>query len=192
MKCNCCGAEIAEGVNECPFCDAVVEKATRKEKMAAQTPTQSDSFSGEEEHAIKSQNSLVGKEYTFVSTRGTNFWGLFNSRIISNVKVAEDRLFIEKRPKKFNTIPAVLFEDIIGITIEKKINFYFWILIIASGLLGFLNPICFALTIFFIYCGLQRKITVSQRNGVQVVMYTGSKALAEEFKEDMKKVAKIQ
>lgn len=191
MKCNCCGAEISNDVRECPYCDAVVAKEGAEREVIYQEPIQTDVVEEMAEEVSTSQQSLVGKKYAFASVKGTTWGGIFNSKIISNVEIAEDRLFIDIKPKRLQTAPAILFEDITGIDITKKISFYYWILIIVSVLSGFAVPYFFALTLIFIFCGLQRKITISQRNGVKVVMYTSSASQAEEFKEDMKKVAKI-
>lgn len=192
MKCNSCGREIQNEVKKCPYCDAVVVEAQSQKDMVNRATMQPDIESNEAEKTVESQNSLVGKKYTFISVRGTNMAGIFNSRITSNVEVAEDRLFIDIKPKRLNKAPAILFEDITGIEIDKKINLYYWIWIVISVIGGFAAPYMFIFTCIFIFCGLQRKITISQRNGVKVIMYENSKTGAEEFKEDMKKVTKIQ
>ena len=192
MKCSCCGAEIVDGVKECPYCNSEVLAVASKEEMKNQISMPQKASANVEEPENGTLNSLVGKKYYFVSTRGTNFTGLLNSRILSDVEVREERLLIEMKPKKFNVFPSILFEDIADITVSKNINFYYWVYIIVSAVAGFAIPFCFILTLLFIYNGLQRKITITQKNGKAVNMYTGSKSLAEEFEEDMKKVTKIQ
>jgi hypothetical protein len=188
MKCKNCGAEIPNDVKNCPYCEAAVgETPIQNEVQEAVSPSKTAT----NETVLSSQGSLNGKKYIFTSASGTNLAGIFNSKVISNVEVAEDRLFIDIKPKRFNTSPAVLFEDITGIDIAVKINLYYWLWIIISAAVGIAAPFCFIFTIIFIFCGLQRKITISQRNGIKVVMYSSSKAKAEEFKEDMKTVTKI-
>ena len=70
---------------------------------------------------------------------------------------------------------------------------YYWIWIILSVIAGLCGaPYCFIFTVLLIIGGLQRKITISQRNGIKVIMYAKSSSDAEEFRNDMKQVAKIQ
>lgn len=146
---------------------------------------------GKEQVAV-AENSVVGKKYTFVSTRGNNIVGLLDSKVTNKVEIGEDRLFIETKPKRFNKAPAVLFEDITGIEIKKNINFYYWFWIVISAIIGFMGVFyMFLCTLVFLFCGLQNKITISQRNGIKVVIYAGSKVVAEAFKEDMKTVTNI-
>jgi len=188
MKCKNCGAEIANNATECTFCDAPIDapkvQQTKKVEVQVQPKT--------EVSVSETNNTLIGKEYVFTSSKGANLRGLLNSKIISTVKVSDDRLFIDITPKRLNVAPAILFKDITGITIQAKINFYYWFLIIVSAIGGFTAPWLFIFTAIFIFAGLDRKITISQRNGVNVVMYAGSAAEATEFKEDMKKLTKIQ
>jgi hypothetical protein len=136
---------------------------------------------------------LLGKKYAFVSTRGTCFIGLLRSKVSSNVEVSDDRLLLQISPKKYEVTPEILFENIVRIDISAHINIYYWVCIILTILSCFSGAVYMLLfTAIFIYCGLQRKITITQRNGVKVVMYTTSKEQAEEFKADMKTLAKIQ
>ena len=138
------------------------------------------------------KNSLIGKKYNFASSKGANLRGLINSRIRSEVTFSDDRLFINIEPKRFNTEPAILYKDITGVIITVKINFYYWIYIIVSALCAIINPLLLIVTVLLFFIGRDRKITITQRNGISAVIYAKTKAEAEAFKEDMRKVARIQ
>lgn len=188
MKCKNCGAEIPNNATECTFCDTPVSTTAQTSKNTDMQPQKQTIV-----EASKPINPLIGKEYTFSSSRGANPWGFIHGKIFSEVKVGDDRLFINITPKRFNVAPAVLFEDITGINISAKIPLYYWIYIILSVIGGFIGQFyLFIFTVLFIFMGLNQKITISQRSGVNVVMYARSKAVAEEFKADMKKLTKIQ
>lgn len=185
MKCKNCGAEIPDNVSECPYCDAVVMSVIASEKQPQ--VQQSDQV------PVPESDSIIGKKYSFTSTVGTNLAGIFNSRITSNVEVAEDRIFVDIKPKRFNKCPAIMFEDITGIDTTTKINLYYWFWIIITIIGGLTGQVyLFIFTIIFVFCGMQSKITISQRNGVNVVMYCSDLASGRKFKEEMRQVAKIQ
>lgn len=138
------------------------------------------------------EESSGGKKYRFTSAIGQNMLGIFNSRITSDVEMGEDRLLINISPKRLNKVSAILYEDITGIDIARYISIYFWGLIIISAIGAIKAPYCLVCTLILIFCGLQKKITISQRNGEKVVIYSSDKKKAEEFKEDMKSVVKTQ
>ena len=123
------------------------------------------------------KNSIIGKKYNFASSKGANLRGLLNSRIRSEVTFSDDRLFINIEPKRFNTV---------------KINFYYWIYIIVSALCAIVNPFSLIVTVLLFFIGRDSKITITQQNGISAVIYAKTKAEAEAFKEDMRKVARIQ
>lgn len=124
MKCNRCGAEIPNGVRECPYCDAVIAAAENQTMPVYQELGQVEAASDAAGQTDVAGTSLAGKKYSFASTYGTNLAGIFYSKITSNVEFAEDRLFIDIKPKRFNKSPAILFDDITGIDIARKINLY--------------------------------------------------------------------
>lgn len=193
MKCKNCGAEIPENVSECPYCDASVITVDSIETDVDEGAVMQSPVKQSVQTPVLESNSIIGKKYSFTSTIGTNLTGLFNSRIISTVEVAEDRIFIDIKPKRFHNSPAVMFEDIMGIDTVTKINFYYWFLIIISLLGSFSGQIYLLIfTIIFVVCGRQSKITITQRNGINVVMYCSDVSLGEKFKDEMKQVAKIQ
>lgn len=181
MKCTNCGAELTEGMVVCPYCATRVEATAQISQGAAPQPVSVP------------VNTLVGKRYGFISTRGGNMRGIINSRIISDVEVAGDRLLIDIRPKRLNMVPVVILEDITAIDITVKINLYYWFLIVVSVFCAI--PTMGAgliLTALLVWAGRQRKITISQRNGKDVVIYSRNKEDAEKFKADMKAIANIR
>lgn len=178
MKCENCGANVPENVTECSFCGTNVTEAAKKGDSHAQ---------------VQTQNPLLGKEYSFVSTYGTRLFSLSYGMIRNKITVSSDRLFIETRPKKCNIAPAVLFEDITGINISTSFSVYSIIAAIAFLISGICGGVVFLLGIPFVLWALSnKKITIYQRNGKNIIIYSRSKAAAVEFKSDMKMVAEIQ
>ncbi len=137
-------------------------------------------------------NSVIGKTYDLSSARGTNLIGILNDKIISRVTFADDRLFIDMRPKRLNKVPALLYEDITGVNIAMKLNLYKCFYLIASIVAAIVNPLFLIISVLVLWLGRDMKITITQRNGISAVIYAKTKAEAEAFKEDVRKVAKIQ
>ena len=137
------------------------------------------------------KNSVIGKRYKLSSSKGANLRGLLNSKIRSEVTFSDDRLFIDIEPKRFNKVPAILYQDITGVTITVKINFYYWFYIIVSVLAAIANPLFLIVTALLFFIGRDRKIIITQRNGINAVIYAKTKVEAEAFKDDIRKVAKI-
>ena len=190
MKCKCCGAEIPETSVICPFCDTALGQET---DLAAGSQATENQMVEQSQQEYAPANSLLGKKYVFQSSRGTNLWGLFNSYITNEVEIGADRLFIKTKPKRFNSAPAVLFEDITGIDFKTKINFFYWIFILASALGALASGgVSILITVLLIIVGRHQEITIHQRNGIEVIMYCGTKAEAEEFKDDISHLATIQ
>ena len=138
-----------------------------------------------------SKNSVIGKKYNLSSSKGANLRGLLNSRIRSEVTFSNDRLFINIEPKRFNKVPAILYQDITGVNITVKINFYYWFYIIVSVLAAIANPLFLIVTVLLFFIGRDRKIMITQRNGINAIIYAKTKVEAEAFKDDIRKVAKI-
>ena len=188
MNCKNCGAAISDDVLECPYCDAVVKT---RETAVDNPPVDQPALQQPDEFSIVKNNPLLGKKYSFISAIGTDFAS--RRRVTSNIEVAEDRIFIEIRPKRFQKAPAILFEDITGIDIATRINLYCWIYIILCVIGSCAGQFyLLLLALFLIYIGRQSKITISQRNGVNVVVYSKDRTLAKQFKEEMKQIARIQ
>lgn len=180
MRCVNCGANFDEGERECPFCGTPVKKENTYEEKK----------NGSVEVRVTDMNPLLDKEYTFsgndILIRGR--WG-----ITVNVKVGDDRLYFETIPAKKNVLPAVMLEDIMAI--ENK--FHMRMANIIIGIIGLVLGIaggtwCFLLPILVILLYRERKIQIYLRNGNVLTIYEGSKANAELFIEDMKKITKIK
>lgn len=170
MKCSNCGNEVAEGTGVCPYCSAVIQAT-------------------EENEAMGTGSALLGKQYTLSSSIGANLLGVFNSKIINQVEIGEDRLYINTKPKRFEKSPAVLYQDIMGIVVSLKINFYFLFIIVVSAGLGFAyNPVWLIVTALHVWLGRDRKITIHQRSGVDVVMYCQTLKEAQEFVNDVQQM----
>ncbi len=168
MICKNCGNDINEELEKCESCGA----------------SYSDTVD-------EKSHPLEGKEYFFVSSRGVRFG--FITQIANNIKVSDDRLFIETSPNKCNQSPSILLEDIMGITIKTKFALLFIIAalfcllggIVSGGIMLIFVPI-------LLWIGYNKKIIISLRNGKNIVIYSNSKKIAEEFKSDMKLITKIQ
>lgn len=192
MKCKNCGAEIPDNVAECPYCDTAIDTKERVQQRPVVEQEVVVKKVVETEVKPTVMHPLVGKKYSFKSARGARLTGFISSRYLSDIEIGEDRIKIMIKPKRFNTVPAIMLEDITDIDISKKIHAYYWIWIIIS-IIGvccsqFYLLIC---TVIFILAGLDRKIIIAQRNGKNVIIYSHDKQLAETFKEDMKSITKI-
>lgn len=181
MKCTKCGAEIQDDVMICPYCEMPVGQeaiVTEKEQIPAVI-----------DRSEVVTNELIGKKYSLVSTK--YMCGSLSGRIVSTVEVAEDRLKIDIKPKKKNVSPVILLEDLLSVELSKKICPLFIAMAVMFVITGFASPLFFLLAALSIFVGINTKITITQRNGIAVIMYSRDKASAERFKEDMKKIAKI-
>ncbi len=140
------------------------------------------------------QNPLIGKTYHFVSAYGMTRRAFYDLRIYSMIEVTPDRILISAKPKKEVKVPAIFLEDITGIDISIKISFYS---ILCTGMM-FLSFILtanwwyFILAALFLWCGINRKITIMQRNGIDVILYSRKKEAAMAFKEDMRMILNIR
>lgn len=188
MKCVNCGAEVEQNATSCSYCGMPVDQNENNQLTNLEVITEQDSNELVEQG---SETSLIGKQYSFVSAKGTNLLGLFNSRIFNEVQIGEDRIGINTIPSRYNKVPAIMLEDITAIQINTKINFYYWIWIIISILCAMGSPICLIFTVLFFIFGRHSKIKISQRNGKDVILYSHDKELAMQFKEDMKKLVNI-
>lgn len=139
-------------------------------------------------------NPLRGKTYEFVSSRFMNWRAFFDSRIYTTIEVAQDRLILSKKPKRMNTVPAIFLEDITGIEITMKFGGYYliWTAFALFCLFVTLEIYYLAFVALFLWAGMNRKITITQRNGVNVIVYSRNKDNAAAFKEDMKTIVTIR
>lgn len=180
MKCTNCGANIGDGAGECPFCGSAINRelsfneSDYSEVMTTQT----------------AMNPLLDKEYNFSGNdlllKGR--WG-----VNVDVQVGEDRLYFQTFPAKKNVYPAIMLEDIMAI--EERfhmrkaniaIGLFGLLLGFAGGTVGFLLPVL----ILLLY--RERKIIIYLRNGNKMTIYSGDKALVNQFVEDMKSITMIR
>lgn len=117
---------------------------------------------------------------------------MINGKIRSEVTFSNDRLLLDVKPKHFNTLPVVLYEDIIGITVNVKVHIWYFFFIAMSLIAAMANPLFLILGALFFWLGRDRKITITQRSGISAIIYSRSKEQAEDFKNDIMKVANIQ
>lgn len=184
MRCERCGAEILDNVEVCPYCEGKVERKHNIVPVIQQEEMQSM----QHEQSI---NELNGKKYELISSRYMNWRGVLDSRVKSTVEVVDDRLQINIKPKRMNVSPVIMLEDILAIELSKKVCPLFVAYAILAVIAGFYSPFFFLLAVLFLVVGCNTKITITQRNGIKVVMYSKDKGIAEKFKEEMKKITKI-
>lgn len=141
---------------------------------------------------IDNRAEVIGKKYNFTSARGTTFKIIGSGKVRNEVTFSDDRLLIDTFPKSASTVPVALYEDIIGINVSVKLNAYYIILIILSLVSTPFVPPMIILAIFLFWIGRDRKITITQRGGMSIVIYSRTKNKAEEFVNDIKKVANIR
>lgn len=138
-------------------------------------------------------NPLVGKKYSFYSAYGMRVFGLL-TRIYCEVGIDRDRLYMQKNPKKYNDTPVVVFSDITSIDISMTMSPVGIFDTVTIGIiLVFLLCTSSIYTLYFIgilvltvIFGLQYKVTIFQRNGVNAVIYEKHMKDAEEFVKDIK------
>jgi len=136
---------------------------------------------------VETKNSLLGKEYYFTSSRFKWAYEIIRSKIT----VKEDRLLFKCETKRFNVAPAILYKDITGITITNVMApIYVW-LAIACFIGGFASIVTFFGVPVAIWLGLNKKITIYQRSGVNVQIIEKSKEQAEMFKKEMESIINI-
>ena len=179
MKCTNCGAEVPNGGRLCSYCGALVGNQI---PAAPPMPAMQTAIT----------NPLMGKKYVFISKRGANMADIVHGKIRSEVEVTDNRLMVNITPQRMNTVPVIFLEDITAIEITKKINAYYWFWIIISLLAALgTSGAALLLTALLVWAGMDRKIRITQRNGKDVIMYSGDKNLAEAFVADMKTITNI-
>jgi hypothetical protein len=154
----------------------------------------SNQSSNDTQISSSSKDSVVGKVYNFSTVRYATLKNLVNGKIRSEVTFSNDRLFIDTKPRSFNKVPVVLYDEIIGVTITVKLHLWHCILMLLSiaSAIVMVMPFTLILAALFFWLGRDRKITITQKSGVSVVIYSMTKEQAEEFKNDIRKVANIQ
>lgn len=152
----------------------------------------SNQSSNDMQISSSNKDSVIGKVYNFSTVRYATLKNLVNGKIRSEVTFSNDRLFIDTKPRSFNKVPVVLYDEIIGVTITVKLHLWHCILILLSIASAIVMPFTLILAALFFWLGRDRKITITQKSGVSVVIYSMTKEQAEEFKNDIRKVANIQ
>lgn len=154
----------------------------------------SNQSSNDMQISSSNKDSVIGKVYNFSTVRYATLKNLVNGKIRSEVTFSNDRLFIDTKPRSFNKVPVVLYDEIIGVTITVKLHLWHCILMLLSiaSAIVMVMPFTLILAAFFFWLGRDRKITITQKSGVSVVIYSMTKEQAEEFKNDIRKVANIQ
>lgn len=180
MTCTNCGANFEDGAKECPFCGSAVNN-----ELAFEQPANGDVVAMQ-----SAMNPLLDKEYNFSGNdlviKGR--WG-----VSVNVKVGTDRLYFQTVPAKKNVLPAIMLEDIMAMEESLHIRKGNIVLGVIGLLLGFCGGVWgFVLPIFVLLLYRERKIKIHLRNGNILTIYSGDKALAAQFVEDMKKITKIR
>ena len=73
-----------------------------------------NNLSHDKSQAVFNKDLLIGRSYCFYSASGSSILSLTNSKIRSEVCIGEDRIYISTIPKKFNKVPEILLQDILG------------------------------------------------------------------------------
>lgn len=152
----------------------------------------SNQSSNDMQISSSNKDSVIGKVYNFSTVRYATLKNLVNGKIRSEVTFSNDRLFIDTKPRSFNKVPVVLYDEIIGVTITVKLHLWHCIFMLLSIAFAIVMPLTLILAALFFWVGRDRKITITQKSGVSVVIYSMTKEQAEEFKNDIRKVANIQ
>ena len=85
------------------------------------------------EQEIYVDNDLLGQQILFRSATGERL-GFFNSRIVSMLDFAEDRLNIRTAPKNYEKVREIRYKDIASVDVKRHMSILYIILFI------FVNP----------------------------------------------------
>ena len=141
----------------------------------------SNQSSNDMQISSSNKDSVIGKVYNFSTVRYATLKNLVNGKIRSEVTFSNDRLFIDTKPRSFNKVPVVLYDEIIGVTITVKLHLWHCILMLLSIASAIVMPFTLILAALFFWVGRDRKITITQKSGVSVLIYSMTKEQAEEF-----------
>ena len=145
----------------------------------------------ERDSASSVQVQKPAREFKLTSAGGT-YWALLGKgRIYSSITMDDEKMSIQTKPAKKSTIPVLYYEDITAVMVNKKITGYALFFVIVSLLCCFVMPVCVLFAAFFIWYGLNRKITISLRSGNQAIIYSHGKKRTEEFVAAVKEAAGI-
>ena len=124
------------------------------------------------------------KKYILKSSKGMRFgWA---TRIEAEAILKDDRLDLNIKPKKLNTMPVILYCDILKIDTGIKLS-WFYIIMAAFSLIGALSsPFMLIVTALCVYLMINHQVIISHRGGHQVKLYTMNKSEAIAFAEDLR------
>lgn len=134
------------------------------------------------------------KKYNFVSAAGANMLApkLFvftDSTVKTEVRLYEDRLEFDILPKRFNKVPLVYLSDIKVVDVGKKIHTLTWLRLFASLVLAVCTVgLGLILTVIVLVGGVDNVVTVYCKDGRHAVFFSGDKAAAEQFRQDIEQI----
>ncbi len=123
------------------------------------------------------------KEYNFISTRGLLLLSLTKT-MITYIKLDEKSLNIDISPKRLNKAPVIKIDEILDIKIGTTFDIQSIIFSIVSLIVACTQNILFIfLLALWLYLGLNKKITIKNKNGLNVNIYSrfSDKDNVEEF-----------
>lgn len=182
MFCAYCGKEIKDNEKFCAFCGAKIN----------------DGESSEEDSEMKgniiSNDESIGKEYSFYSRHGVRV-GYLN-RNNNYVEFKKDGIAITTDPKRKNIFPFISYNDIIAVKSEKycyRFNIVMTVLSIIASILALLSGLdaWLAGLVLAAFCAFKIPgaiAVIETRMGKNVVLYTKSIKMADEFKQDLESV----
>lgn len=185
--CPQCGAPVDPGATECRFCGEkfAIQQMNQQLKQASEPQAQPQII-------IQNDNSRKTvserKEYNFRSGSGLNWITFGTGRITTNVVVDNDRMKIEMTPSRFNKVPVILLDDILNVEVKFKFAVYWIIYSIICLIVCLANPLFLILLALFIFAGINRKIIIHQRNGIDVCIYAKDKQLAQTFQSEINSI----
>lgn len=187
MYCEKCGAVIDDDSLFCEACgNKIASDEYNKENNCKENE---DSFCAENNELNEPSKTNSREKIILTSTREANM-SIVHHRITSVVEFGEDRLYINTKPDRFNSLPVVFYQDIISVKMSKK-WFPFNILVIiiltaASFLATGMNPfIALAVLVGLIFLYKNTKITIFLRNGTRVELYDSNKSCAVAFSDKL-------
>jgi hypothetical protein len=135
-------------------------------------------------------NVMAGKKYSFVSSTFMSLASLipYRGRVYTDIEVDEEKMKISMTPKRKNKIPVVYFKDIAEVNVSVKLSFYMIFCAIVFLILGLKEPLLLLFALFWIWIAVNRKITITLRNGDRVEIYSNAKSPAIDFANEIGQV----
>lgn len=141
-----------------------------------------------EQKSVESKtNAMAGKTYSLESTRGV-YMNFGTGKSVSQVTADNERMTIQMAPAKKNMIPVICFSEIAGVVVNSKMSIYYAMFAILSLVACVESPAFLILTAFFIWAGLNKKITICMKSGNKAILYSHSKKATSDFVNDLKSV----